>query len=81
MLIGTRQKINHYNVTVHIRAQIHSQVPYIKYLGVPIFQNLTWQKHSEYVLQRTRGKVHCGLYMTQNLFQLYCGFILPILDY
>ena len=68
MLIGTRQKINHHNVTVHISGQVLTQVPYTKYLGVFIDQNLTWHKHSEYVLQRIRGKyiVHiaCGLYLT-----------------
>ena len=80
ILIGTRQKINHHNVTVHISGQVLSlltQVPYIKYLCVSIDQNLIWQKRSENVLQRTRGK---ALY-DSNLFQLYCGFILPILDY
>ena len=55
------------------------------YLGVFIDQNLTGQKHSEYVLQRIRGKVHCLYYLLplseSFLFQLYCGFILPIFDY
>ena len=85
MLIGNRQKINHCSVTVYISGQVLSQVPFTKYLGVFIDQNLTWQKHYEYVLQRIRGKVHC-LYCLQPLsdsilFQLYCGFILPIFDY
>ena len=85
MLIGNRQKINHCSVTVHISGQVLSQVPFTKYLGVFIDQNLTWQKHYEYVLQRISGKVHC-LYCLRPLsdsilFQLYCGFILPIFDY
>ena len=42
MLNGTRQKINHHNVTVHISGQVLSQVPFTKYFGVFIDQNLTW---------------------------------------
>ena len=85
MLIGTRQKINHHNVTVRISGQALTQVPHTKYLGVFIDQHLTWQKHTEYVLQRIRGKVHC-LYRLRPLsdeilFKLYRGFILPIIDY
>ena len=59
MLIGTRQKINHHYVTIHISGQVLSQVPHTKYLGVFIDQNLTGQKYSKYVLQGIRGKVHC----------------------
>ena len=47
------------------------------YIGVFIDQNLTWQKHNEYVLQRIRGK-YISL-AASILFQLYCGFILPFL--
>ena len=85
MLIGTRHKINHCKVTVHVSGQVLSQVPFTKYLGVFIGQYLTWEKHSEYILQRIKGKVHC-LYRSRPLsdsilFQLYYGFIFPIFDY
>ena len=80
MLIDTRKKISHRNVTVHISGQVLTRVPHTKYLGVFIDQNLTWKEHTEYVLQRTKGAkytgyITCGLYLTQS----YCGFILPIL--
>ena len=56
-----------------------------KYLGIYIDQFLTWQKHTEYILQRIRGKVHCLNRLRplsgSILFRLYCGFILPIFDY
>ena len=46
---------------------------------------ITWQKHTEYVLQRVIGKVHCLYHLwplpDSLLFRLYCGFILPIFDY
>ena len=46
---------------------------------------MTWQKHTEYILQRIRGKVHCLNRLRplsgSILFRLYCGFILPIFDY
>ena len=45
MLIGTRQRTNHRNVSVHINGQVLTQVPHTKYLGVFIDQHLTWQKH------------------------------------
>ena len=81
MLIGTRQ-INHHVVSVYINGQTLTQVSYTKYLGL-FSMNLTWQKHTEYILRRARGKVHC-LNRLQPLsdsilFRLYCGFILPIL--
>ena len=45
MLIDTRQRITHRNVTVHIGGQALTAVPYIKYLGVFINQHLrNWQK-------------------------------------
>ena len=79
MLIGTRQKINRHNVSVHISGQTLTQVSYT------IDQFLTWQKHTEYILQRIRGKVHCLNRLRplsgSILFRLYCGFILPIFDY
>ena len=34
MLIGTRQKINHHNVSFHISKQTLTQVSYTKYLGI-----------------------------------------------
>ena len=82
MLIDTRQRITHHNLTVHISGQALTEVPHIKYLGVFIDQHL---KHTECVLQRIRRKLHC-LYCLQPLshtilFQLYQGFILPIIDY
>ena len=85
MLISSRQKINHRNVTIHISGQTLTQIPCTKYLGVFIDQHLTWQKHTEYVLKRIRGKVHC-LYRLLPLsdailFQLYRSFILPVIDY
>ena len=51
--------MNHRNVSVHISGQVLTQVPHTKYLGVFIDQHLTRQKHTEFVLQRVRGKVHC----------------------
>ena len=36
MLIGTRQKINHHNVSVQISGQTLTQVSYTKYLGIYI---------------------------------------------
>ena len=82
MLIGTRQRMNHRNVSVHISGQVLTQVPYTKYLGAFIDQHLTWQKHTEFVLQRVRGKVHC-LHRLRPLsdsllFRLCRGFVLPI---
>ena len=66
-LIGTRQRITHRNVTVHIGGgQALTAIPHIKHLGVFIDQHLTWQKHSEYVLQRIRRNLHC-LYRLQPL--------------
>ena len=54
-------------------------------LGIFIDQNLTLQKHTEYILQRTRGQyifyITCGHYLTQSFIKLHCGFILPIFDY
>ena len=47
MLIGTRQKITHCDVTVHIGGQALTEVPHNKHLGVFIDQHLTWQKHTE----------------------------------
>ena len=58
MLIGTRQRTNHRNVSVHISGQVLTQVHHTKYLGVFIDQHLTWQKHTEFVFQRVRRKVH-----------------------
>ena len=72
-------------MSVHISGQVLTQVPYTKYLGVFIDQHLTWQKHTEFVLQRVRGKVHClhRLWPLSDslLFRLYHGFVLPIFDY
>ena len=50
-----------------------------------IDQQLTWRKHTKYVLRRIKGKVHC-LYRLLPLsdailFQLYHSFILPVIDY
>ena len=41
MLIGTRHKITHHNVTVHIGGQAFTEVPHNKYLGVFIDQHRT----------------------------------------
>ena len=73
MLISTRQKINHHNVIVHISGQVLSQVPFTKYLGVFIDQNLTWQKHSESMSFRGLGGsfivyIACSLYLSQSYF-------------
>ena len=62
-----------------------SRVPSLKYLGVYIDENLTWQKHTQYVYQRVQSRLHC-LYRlcplpNELLGKLYCTFILPILDY
>ena len=54
-------------------------------MGLFIDQNLSWQKHTEYILRRARGKVHClnclQALSDSILFYLYYGFILPIFDY
>ena len=62
-----------------------TQVPHTKYLGMFIDQNLTWQKHTEYVLQRVWGDstffTSFAAVPDSLLFRLYRGFILPIFDY
>ena len=62
-----------------------SRVPSLKYLGVYIDENLTWQKHTQYVYQRVDSRLHC-LYRlcplpNELLGKLYCTFIFLILDY
>ena len=75
MLIGTRQRITHHNVTVHIGGQALTEAPHINYLGVFIDQHLTWQKHTEYVLQRIRRKLHCLYRYSLCLIQFYFNCI------
>jgi len=50
-----------------------------------IDENLTWQRHTQYVYQRVQSRLHC-LYClcplpNRLLGRLYCTFVLPLLDY
>ena len=66
MQIGTRQRITHHNVTVHIGVQVLTEVPHIKYLGVFIDQHLTWQKHTLNMFFRESG----GSYIAYIVYSL-----------
>jgi len=85
MLIGSRQKLRDSVLCIKIDGKQLSQVPALKYLGVYIDENLTWQKHSQYVYQRVQSRLHC-LYRlrplpNELLNKLYRTFVLPLLDY
>ena len=85
MLIGSQQKLRNSDLCVIVNDRQLSRVPSLKYLGVYIDKNLTWQKHTQYVYQRVQSRLHC-LYRlcplpNKLLGKLYCTFILPILDY
>ena len=85
MLIGSRQKLRNSDLCIIVNDRQLSWVPSLKYLGVYIDENLTWQKHTQYVYQRVQSRLHC-LYRlcslpNELLGKLYCTFTLPILDY
>ena len=85
MLIGSRQKPWDSDLCVNINGRQLSRVPSFKYLGVHIDENLTWQKHTQYVYQRMQSRLHC-LYRLRPLSiellgKLYHTFVLPVLDY
>ena len=77
-----------HNVTVHIGGQPRPLLKYhtlAKYLGIFIDQHLTWQKHTEYVLQRIRGSyiVYIVYSLCLILFYFDCIEILffPLLTF
>ena len=59
MLIGFRQKLRDSDLCINISGKQLSRVPFLKYLGVYIDENLTWQKHTQYVYQRVQSRLHC----------------------
>ena len=61
--------MNHCSMSVHINGQVLTQVPHTKNT-VFIDQNLTWQKHTEVVLQRVRGKFKSS-YIVYIVYGLY----------
>jgi len=70
---------------VEISGRQLSRVKFIKYLAIYIDENLTWQRHTQYVYQRMQSRLHrlyrlCPL-PNWLLGRLYCTFVLPLLDY
>ena len=47
MLIGYRQKLRDSDICVEISGRQLSRVQSLKYLGIYIDENLTWQRHSQ----------------------------------
>ena len=85
MLIGSRQKLRDSDLCINISRKQLCRVLFLKYLGVYIDENLTWQKHTQYGYQRVQSRLHC-LYRlcplsNELLGKLYCAFVLRLLDY
>ena len=85
MSIGSRQKLRDSDICVEISGRQLSRVQSLKYLGIYIDENLTWQRHTQYVYQRVQSRLHC-LYrlcplLNRLLGRLYYTFVLPLLDY
>lgn len=85
MLVGSRQKIGDKSIRITINGTQLDQVSVIKYLGVMIDKHLTWDAHTDFVLNRTRNKLaSIGRLkpLPPNLLSLICtSYVLPIVDY
>ena len=85
ILIAYRQKLRDSDICVEISGRQLSRVQSLKYLGIYIDENLTWQRHTQYVYQRVQSRLHylyrlCPL-PNRLLGRLYYTFVLPLLDY
>ena len=85
MLIGSRQKIGDKSIKITVSDTQLDQVSVTRYLGVMIDSHLTWDDHTNLVLNRTRTKLaSIGRLkpLPLNLLSLiYKLFVLPIIDY
>ena len=61
MLIGSRQKLRNSDLCVVVNDRQLSRVPSVKYLWLYVDENLTWQKHAQYVYQRVQSRLHLSL--------------------
>ena len=85
ILIGSCQKLQNHELRITVGGKQLSQVTGLRYLGVYIDENLSWQQQTQNVYQRVQSRVH-RLYRLCPLpdvlmGKLYCSFVLPILDY
>ena len=87
MLIGSSQKLSSMNdITICADDKPLDSVHSIKYLGVTINENLTWEDHIDKVCSKIRSKI-CLLTRIKRYLPkvaritFYNAFILPIFDY
>ena len=87
MLIGSSQKLSSMNdITICADDKPLDSVHSIKYLGVTINENLTWEDHIDKVCSKIRSKI-CILTRIKRYLPkvaritFYNAFILPIFDY
>ena len=85
MLMGSRQKLRNHDLFVTVRGKQLSRVSSVRYLGLHIDENLSWNQHSADVVQRVYSRILCLNCLhplpVDLLVWLYHVFVLPILDY
>ena len=79
MLIGSHQKLRNHDLCVTTDSRQLSCVLSFRYLGLHIDENLSWHRHTEYVLQRVLSRVHCLYHLCplpdDLLGRLYCNIV------
>ena len=85
VLIGSRQKLRNYDLSISVDGKQLSRVSSVKYLDLHIDENLSWHQHTANVVQRVYSRIHCLNHVCplpiELLAKLYLAFVLPILDY
>ena len=59
MLMGSRQKLRNHDLFVTVRGKQLSRVSSVRYLGLHIDENLSWNQHSADVVQRVYSRILC----------------------
>ena len=84
--IEFNKKHNQQSTIIHINNNQFLVVDKIKFLGVYIDKDLSWNSHIEYIRKKIRTNIFllrnlCRLTNTKTTLQAYYGYVLPLLRY
>ena len=77
MVVGSRQRLATLegDINLQINSTSLNRVQDTKCLGVQIDENLTWERHAEYIIQ----KVACNITILRKVSPIFCHWIIELL--